>query len=627
VKHGCREAETEIELAAAPHMAKNPIIRRIIKREGNKHQFFINGRQVTHKEVQNLAKSFSIQLDNLCTFMPQDRVAAFARLDPVDMLKETQRAAAPEHMVTSHEKLKELARKQKGIGDEKKSEERRLGQLEERQKSAKEDVDRWKQRQEHLANIALLKKARPVIEFNLSKKTAREAKQRRRKFESELYQLRREVAPSMQAIDLKTEYRDRVKQVLDARKPLVDQAETRASDIWNKITQEQAKVKASETQAQAEVDEDKERRKEVKRIEAAIACLKRQMESAPINFDPRQYNTQMHDLRRKIKEKNEALETIKTQKAELHDKHKDVETDLKKKQQERNQLDTQSGARESKLRSASTDAYSAWQWVQQNQSKFQDEVCGPPLVTCSIPDQRFAAAVEARLNFNDVTAITCKSPQDAKMLQAQVFGEMKLHNLSVRTAPKSLSWFKKPVENPQQYGLDGWLLDYIKGPELVLSMLCDSARLHQTGVTLNKDSDAHFQVLQESPITSWVAGGQFYSIMRRKEYSALSTSVRLIQKAKWFETQGVDTGEKSALEATIKEKELEQKGLSEGISGLELQAKELQTEIDALRVELVTINLVVLSWCTANHTSRERSKTKRTGVKKLLMSLMPFRVD
>lgn len=32
----------------------------------------------------------------------------------------------------------------------------------------------------------------------------------------------------------------------------------------------------------------------------------------------------------------------------------------------------------------------------------------------------------------------------------------------------------------QRYGMDGWALDFIEGPEAVLNMLCHEARIHST---------------------------------------------------------------------------------------------------------------------------------------------------
>ena len=115
MKHGTREAVIEIELKCRPGEEQNHVIRRQIKREGNKSVFFIDGKQATLKAVQELVRSFSIQIDNLCQFLPQDKVCEFAALSPVELLNSTQRAAAPPEMLEWHDGLKLLRTKQKGF--------------------------------------------------------------------------------------------------------------------------------------------------------------------------------------------------------------------------------------------------------------------------------------------------------------------------------------------------------------------------------------------------------------------------------------------------------------------------------------------------------------------------------
>jgi len=49
--------------------------------------------------------SLNIQLDNLCQFLPQDRVQEFARMDSVSRLKCTEMAIGSDDLSTKHEEL------------------------------------------------------------------------------------------------------------------------------------------------------------------------------------------------------------------------------------------------------------------------------------------------------------------------------------------------------------------------------------------------------------------------------------------------------------------------------------------------------------------------------------------
>ena len=74
VKHGATMATIEIELAADPNEGGNHIITRTIRKEDNQSRWFLDGARSTQKDIIELARGYSIQIDNLCQFLPQDRV-------------------------------------------------------------------------------------------------------------------------------------------------------------------------------------------------------------------------------------------------------------------------------------------------------------------------------------------------------------------------------------------------------------------------------------------------------------------------------------------------------------------------------------------------------------------------
>lgn len=61
-------------------------------------------------------KKLNIQVDNLCQFLPQDRVCAFAQLSQPELLQETEKAVGGEGMLEEHMKLIELKKAQMGSG-------------------------------------------------------------------------------------------------------------------------------------------------------------------------------------------------------------------------------------------------------------------------------------------------------------------------------------------------------------------------------------------------------------------------------------------------------------------------------------------------------------------------------
>lgn len=64
-------------------------IRRILNSETKGSKWQLNGRSSTMKEMKELMSSLHIDVDNLCSFMPQDRVSAFTQMNSKKLLQST----------------------------------------------------------------------------------------------------------------------------------------------------------------------------------------------------------------------------------------------------------------------------------------------------------------------------------------------------------------------------------------------------------------------------------------------------------------------------------------------------------------------------------------------------------
>ena len=289
VKHGCQEAWIEIELAAE-QKKKNPIIRCNIKREGNKTNFSIDGKPANKKAVLELARGFSIQIDNLCQFLPQDKVVEFAGMTPIELLRSTQRAVATQEMLDQHDKLKELRKKQKEVEASAASNEDTLANLESRQRMQEADVDRMREREKIKERVKYLEITRPFAEYRGARLRHQEAKERRKQADTELKKLREEVAPILEAVNLKQDYRGQIDVVARERKRIVERAERAANIVITRYKDTEEQIKEIDHKKTAEKESTKKDRNDLARIKGNISNLKRQMEESPPDIDMAAFN-------------------------------------------------------------------------------------------------------------------------------------------------------------------------------------------------------------------------------------------------------------------------------------------------------------------------------------------------
>ncbi|KAF2737611.1 P-loop containing nucleoside triphosphate hydrolase protein [Polyplosphaeria fusca] len=594
VKHGSLEAEIEIELAAASGQQRNPITRRVIKKEGNKSAFFINGQSRSQKQVVQLARSFSIQIDNLCQFLPQDRVVEFAALNPVALLRETQRAAAPEHMVQWHDALKALRQEEKGQEVQQKNETDHLRGLQARQTATKEDVDRWNQRQAMMSRIKALERTRPIIETNLMKRQIAEMRSAKTAAKSVLQQLTADAAPARKALESAEAYQAQTDEVSVSRRRRMEAAKTSADRLKGTISSEEQLIKHHATEVLVEKAEEKKRKLELKRLQGVIANLERQMQDQPEECDEEAFTERRRQIRSKKNEFERKTTEIKGNHVNVIQQARELQETLASKRNDKSNLNTRSGQQQSLLAKVSTDTAKAWEWIEKNRESLnlEGEIHGPPILTCAVKDNQFADVVESQMGLSDFTAITCTNGADARRLSDKLFGGLKLHAITIRTVPKPLTFYHAPVTQDElhRYGFDGWVIDLVQGPEPVLAMLCDSSKLHRAAFATKELSDSQYQALQASPISNWVAGRDKYRITRR--YNQSSTMVTNINSARFFTDQPVDAeesrkldGEIRQLERQIGELKEQSEELKEEMRQVKVKDEQAQTELDDVRAE------------------------------------------
>ena len=75
----------------------------------------LNERAVRLKEIEELIAGLDIQVGNLCQFLPQEKVAEFARLNTYELLESTERAVGGIDLIDKHNQLKENSKTSRNL--------------------------------------------------------------------------------------------------------------------------------------------------------------------------------------------------------------------------------------------------------------------------------------------------------------------------------------------------------------------------------------------------------------------------------------------------------------------------------------------------------------------------------
>nr|CAB3471226.1 unnamed protein product [Digitaria exilis] len=147
----------------------------------NKSEWLLNGAIVLKKEVIDIIKKFNIQVNNLTQFLPQDRVSEFAKLSPIQLLEETEKAVGDPDLPVQHRQLVERSKELKALEVALKQKEHTLNNLKALNAEHEKDVERIRLRDNLLRKAELMKKKLPWLKFDKMKKEFEDVVQKQEK--------------------------------------------------------------------------------------------------------------------------------------------------------------------------------------------------------------------------------------------------------------------------------------------------------------------------------------------------------------------------------------------------------------------------------------------------------------
>ncbi|GKU00065.1 structural maintenance of chromosomes 5 smc5 [Fusarium langsethiae] len=621
VKHGKDIATIEIELQKREKDPQNWVVRVQIRREQNTQKWWLNGKESSQKRIHVLMHKLKIQVDNLCQFLPQDRVVEFAACTPVDLLRETLRAAAPEEMLAWQRQLQELDKDKKELEQSTHGDVETLRNLETRQQGLQTDVDRLREREEIVEQIKNLKSALVFAKYTEARTKFKDAKERKKLAERSLRRLEHDAGPSLEAVNTKQLYAQRVDEAISGRKAALKNAEDATKKLARDASTASENLKEFENSIEAERKGFDAKRKELSQSKSRITSLQADLRNRPEEFNPSDFNQKIRGEEHRQRELEGEQREVSGQRDDIKNKGRLINNDIRQVEENIKLLETQQGQQLNFMRKHFPDLATAWDWIQGNQQDFEKEVFGPPMISCSIKDERYSDQVQSLLQGDDFTCFTAQTKNDYKKLSDQLYRVQSL-SVVIRSCAQPLSAFQRPVsmDEANELGLDGFAVDFVEGPEPVLAMLCAEKRLHQSGVSLRDHNDAQYdRLVRGGKVNSWAAGNQSFIVRRRKEYGpqAMTAVTKTIPPGRFWTSQPVDGQEKQEMNKRLLELNGEKdvfkeqyRELQGRIQAIEDQKNNIHDTITRLKAEKNTLQKEYQKWQSLPEKieSEERSK-------------------
>jgi chromosome segregation ATPase len=242
------------------------------------------------KKIQHLAKRLNIQIDNVCQFLPQERVADFAKLSEVDLLDETLRAAASPAVLNGHDQLKALYSNMEIYRKDVSRDEGRVDKLSQSLRAMQQDVEKFRDRENAQKRIELLKAAVVASQYREAAAIATAARAQVRTAQANVRRLEEENEPTLQRVKDMEAYRDQIAAAVEYRKQVLRSSEAKGTSLLRAVTDAETEVTSCETQIELQRTKFTQKKKAVHELKTKITNLEAQRKSAPPDFDGAKWN-------------------------------------------------------------------------------------------------------------------------------------------------------------------------------------------------------------------------------------------------------------------------------------------------------------------------------------------------
>ncbi|XP_076229234.1 structural maintenance of chromosomes 5 isoform X2 [Nomia melanderi] len=525
VKTGCEEAKIEIHLKNGSD--RDIIITRIFNIHG-KSSWFLNRKHSNIKEIQELTKSFDIQVDNLCQFLPQDKVQDFSKMNAQELLENTERSVGDPIILERHKKLIQYRIDHKNFESEIASKKKLLESKTQIHDGLKEAVRGIKERKLIKKKIVSLKQKKAWLLYEQRRRELFKMTQKKEEAAAKVTTLAAEMKPTNEIISkLSSEIKILQKSVTEHGNK-VSIKSTKLKRMMDDILECENAINASEAKCKQRIQAEEARDHDIEvaqqqkdKLSSDLTLIlndigsedtvKRQREETLSNIEKlRSITSNLVSKSSSLKQQQEHINLgIRAQETELQ--LLNIET-------KRLQL----------LRARSSDTYRAVQWLRENRNKFSGVVHEPIMLIMNVKDAFYAKYLETMIPFRDLIAFVCENKRDMNLLIHHLREEEKLAVNAAHSDPDRRVSMEPdiPLANITQFGFTHYLVSLIEAPTAVMKYLVSMYKLNNIPVGSNVVDDNVDRIPHN--IRYYFSRSNVYAVSRSKYTGHKSISMQSV---------------------------------------------------------------------------------------------------
>ncbi|KAJ8603738.1 hypothetical protein CTAYLR_000256 [Chrysophaeum taylorii] len=626
VRTGCDEAMTEIELLGEERK-RSVVIRRDISKSSRGHsKWKISGKSATEPEVRQLVEGeFNIQIANLCTFLPQEKVGEFSAFDDVGLLRETEKALGGQALVDQHDQLiaaeremNDRSRRESGLRE-------KLEELRDQKKSLEPEKDRLERRQLHLDAALVCRKRLVWLDFEEKKEEAAAVREVEREKKAAYEDAKKVLEPLEEKVRLAQIEVERVEHTFKERNKGTSAISTKSKSLEKKYEEAIAAVedawgglqnvaKRKQTSEKKLVKAEKDLADKQKQVEALMkesAREHRRRSSSPttealtLEALVEAKKARSRELRPAATAAQREFDAATASAAEAKDAMKPVARQLSGVRKELASLDDSVAQRRnhfSRVNQAGNQAVKLKEWVEKNAGRFRKPVLGPiGLEVVGAATKRDRTIVEAQVAHWLWHSFVCQTKGDYDALHAAI-EELRLTEVNQHLCADPRADFKRAVGEDVMRrqlapcGIEGYVDQLLAGTHpAILDVLEQHAHIGSAMYGDASKIDRNFKAIDQHCTKGYVVYAARvgrhgdvrltrYQGVRSRYSDVISTSVSAA-KGKGYLSEAVDPSERERLAAREAELQESSKSFADAVAEAQRAEAEAKNKLDAAKKE------------------------------------------
>uniref|UniRef100_A0A0E0A3Q8 Structural maintenance of chromosomes protein 5 n=1 Tax=Oryza glumipatula TaxID=40148 RepID=A0A0E0A3Q8_9ORYZ len=474
VKRGEDSGHVKISLRGNTPDHKLCITRKI---DTNKSEWQLDGTTVPKKEVIDLIKKFNIQVNNLTQFLPQDRVCEFAKLTPIQLLEETEKAVGDPNLPIQHRQLIDRSKELKILQVAVKQKEQTLNNLKALNAELEKDVERVRQRDRLLKKAELMKKKLPWLKYDMKKKEYKEAQEKEKSEKKKMEEVAKIWEDSKGPVEeLKKKKMSHTSNTKRINSHMAENMKRR-QDITHKELQLKGQLRATLEDIEDLKRQERSRQQRILKAKEALAAAERELDDLQPYEAPK---AEMIQLTEEIARLTCDINELKRKKTDMESQLVRERENLRNCSDRLKQMENKNNKLLQALRYSGAEKINeAYNWVQDNRHMFRAEVYGPVLLEVNVQDKVHASYLEGHVASYIWKSFITQDASDRDLLVRQ----MKQYDIPVLNFMGDKGIRREPFNitlEMQQVGIYSRLDQVFEAPPAVKDVLISQANLDRS---------------------------------------------------------------------------------------------------------------------------------------------------